>query len=223
MKIALLEDELMLADSIMEYLKSLNHKVYMFNDGMEAYNDIVNNSYDLLIFDINVPSLNGFNLLKKLRDSNIHVPVIYISALSNIDDIEYGFELGCSDYLKKPFHLKELALRINRLVETSRFREKHHVLLSQNYTYDLDNKILYFQGIIQDLTKRQLDIIDLLVSHKGMVVTYEAFREYVYVFDYIDNPTIRAEVKRLRDVLKEDLIINTRGLGYKISKFFPNP
>ena len=56
-----------------------------------------------------------------------------------------------------------------------------------------------------------------------MVVTYEAFREYVYVFDYIDNPTIRAEVKRLRDVLKEDLIINTRGLGYKISKFFPNP
>lgn len=223
MKIALLEDELMLADSIIEYLKELKHDVHMYHDGLVAYENIIKNQYDLLILDINVPSLNGFQLLEKLKEANMHMPVIYISALANIEDIEYGFKLGCSDYLKKPFHLKELAIRINKLAQTSRVNEKHHILLSQNYAYDLDNKILYFQGIIQDLTKRQLDIINLLVSYNGTVVSYEAFREYVYLFDYIDNPTIRAEIKRLRDALKEDLIINIRGLGYKINKYYPKP
>jgi DNA-binding response OmpR family regulator len=222
MRILLLEDELMLNTSICEYIKELNHTIDSFTDGSSAYSAILESSYDLLILDINVPEIDGFELLKKLHAEKIYIPTIYISALIDIDDISKAYDLGCSDYIKKPFHLKELSIRIKKLVETCNIVEKNHIVLSQNYTYSTNDKILYFQSIPQTITKRQLDIIDLLAKNIGFVVDFDTFRSYVYNDDIIDNPTIRAEIKRLRDTLKDDFIINIRGLGYKIDKFYKN-
>ncbi len=217
MKILLLEDEVMLNESICEYLESDGHQVESFFDGLEALDAIKKNSYDLLILDITVPNLDGLSFLEKIHSLKIHVPVIYISALVDIEDISRAYNLGCNDYLKKPFHLKELSLRVDR-VNVFNNAPRIHLRLSKNYSYDQEHSTLLFNQEPQILTKRQSQIIDLLSRNRGRVVDFEQFQTYVWSEQVVDNATIRAEINRLKKFLKEDVIINVRGMGYMIDK-----
>ncbi|WP_200763715.1 response regulator transcription factor [Nitrosophilus alvini] len=216
MKILLLEDEIMLCHSITDYLEKTGHLVRYCYDGKEALDIVAKEEFDLLILDINVPALSGFELLENLQKSKILTPVIFISALTDIEDITKAFELGCKDYIKKPFHLKELGLRIDRISKL--IEEKKHIILSKNYRYSKEKKTLYFNDTPVELTKRQLQIIDLLAKNAGLVVDFDMFKEYVWNEEEIDNASIRAEISRLKKILKENIIHNIRGLGYKIEK-----
>ncbi|MBD3797370.1 MAG: response regulator transcription factor [Campylobacterales bacterium] len=217
MKILLLEDEVMLNESICEYLQSFGHVVESFFDGQKAYEAMQENKYDLYILDINVPRIDGLSVLEQLHSQKIYVPTIYISALVDIEDISRAYKLGCYDYLKKPFHLKELALRIDRIVTSSK-TPNVHLVLSKNYSYDQESSTLYFQQEAQTLTKKQSQIINLLALNRGIVVDFDQFQEYVWSEAIVDNATIRAEINRLKKSLKEDIIINVRGMGYMIEK-----
>jgi len=218
MKILLLEDEMMLRGSIKEFLESLSHSVVDCEDGVSAFDHIKKESFDLLLLDVNVPMLSGFNLLQKTKEINIHTPAIFISALIDIEDITMGFTIGCVDYVKKPFHLKELALRIDNISRFRAAKELNHLILTKNYTYNTANKTLYYLQVPETLSKRQLQIIDLLARNLGIVVDFENFRHYVWGDEMIDNATIRAEVNRLKKSLKEDFIKNIRGLGYMVDR-----
>ena len=217
MKILLLEDELMLNESIQEYLEALGHSVQSYLDGLQAYEKIKDHAYDLLILDINVPGIDGLSFLEMIQELKIHTPAIYISALVDIEDISRAYNLGCFDYLKKPFHLKELALRIDR-VKLDKEIPRVHLRLSTHYSYDQEHSTLLFKNEPQTLTKRQSQIIDLLARNRSRVVDFEQFRIYVWDEQIIDNATIRAEINRLKKILKEDLLINVRGMGYMIEK-----
>ncbi len=217
MKILLLEDEVMLNESIQEFLESEGHCVDTYFDGLKAFDDLKSRSYDLLILDINVPGLDGLTFLERLHELKIHAPTIYISALVDIEDISRAYNLGCYDYLKKPFHLKELALRLDR-IKLSNEVPRVHLRLSKNYSYDQEHNTLIFQGESQVLTKRQSQIIDLLARNRGRVVDFEQFSLYVWDENIVDNATIRAEINRLKKSLHEDVIINVRGMGYMIDK-----
>jgi DNA-binding response OmpR family regulator len=217
MKILLLEDDKLLGDAIGKYLEKTGHTVTIFRNGTEALEEIRQTRYDLLILDISVPGLSGLELLEQLHALRIVLPVIYISALVDIEDISRAYELGCHDYLKKPFHLKELCLRIEKLVQT-RSAPQRHTRLSASYSYDTEQKVLYFQNETQKLTKRQTEIIEILALNCSRVVSYEMFSEYVYNDPQIDIPTIRAEINRLKKALREDFIVNVRGLGYMVER-----
>lgn len=217
MKILLLEDEVMLNESIHEFLEVEGHSVDTYFDGLKAFEAIRQNSYDLLILDINVPGMDGLTFLERIHDLKIHVPTIYISALVDIEDISRAYNLGCYDYLKKPFHLKELALRLDRVVLSNEV-PRVHLRLSKNYSYDQEHNTLLFNGYPQILTKRQSQIIDLLARNRGRIVDFEQFRIYVWDEQIVDNATIRAEVNRLKKSMQEDVIINVRGMGYMIDK-----
>ncbi|WP_187648051.1 response regulator transcription factor [Nitrosophilus labii] len=216
MKIFLLEDEIILCKSIDRYLQKIGHEVKICFNGKEGLEIVEKESFDLLILDINVPDLDGFKLLETLKKKHKYIPTIFISALTDIEDITKAFELGCKDYIKKPFHLKELEIRIEKI--SKEIENKKHIVLSKNYSYSIEKKTLYFEQSPVELTKRQLQIIDLLAKNRGLVVDFDLFREYVYRDEFVDNPTIRAEISRLKKTLKEDFIINIRGLGYKIEK-----
>lgn len=217
MKILLLEDEVMLNESICEFLQNDGHQVETFFDGLEAYDAIKNRAYDLLILDINVPGMDGLSFLEKIHSLKIYVATIYISALVDIEDISRAYNLGCYDYLKKPFHLKELSLRIDR-VKLSNETPRVHLRLSKNYSYDQEHSVLLFNLEPQKLTKRQAQIIDLLARNRGMVVDFEQFNIYVWDEQIVDNATIRAEINRLKKFLQEDVIVNVRGMGYMVEK-----
>ena len=217
MKILLLEDEVMLNESICEYLESQGHSIESFYDGVSAFDTMQENAYDLLILDINVPGLDGLSFLEKLHKLKIHTPAIYISALVDIEDISRAYDLGCYDYLKKPFHLKELSLRLDRIKLTDE-TPRVHLRLSKNYSYDQEHSRLLFKQEVCTLTKRQAQILDLLARNRGMVVDFEQFDTYVWDEQVVDNATIRAEVNRLKKSLKEDIIVNVRGMGYMIEK-----
>jgi DNA-binding response OmpR family regulator len=137
--------------------------------------------------------------------------------LVDIEDISRAYNLGCNDYLKKPFHLKELSLRVDR-VNVFNNAPRIHLRLSKNYSYDQEHSTLLFNQEPQILTKRQSQIIDLLSRNRGRVVDFEQFQTYVWSEQMVDNATIRAEINRLKKFLKEDVIINVRGMGYMIDK-----
>ena len=217
MKILLLEDDHLLNDAITKYIKTMGHIVTGFKNGNNAYEAIKIDSFDLLILDINVPGLNGFELLESIHKIKIQIPTIYISALADIEDISHAFDLGCHDYLKKPFHLKELTIRIDKILQ-SRYVPQAHLRLSKNYSFDMLSSTLRFDNEVQILPKRQLEIIKLLAQSRSQVVSYEMFLEYVWNDTEIDTPTIRAEMNRLKKVLKEDFIVNIRGIGYMIKR-----
>ncbi len=217
MKILLLEDDIMLSKAIKKYLVSIGHVVQYATDGDICEEMLAKERYDLLVFDINVPKVDGLTILENLHKQKRMVPTIFISALIDIEDITRAFDIGCHDYLKKPFHLKELSLRIDKILKTRDIPMKHK-RLSKSYSFDCENMTLYFNNEPQIVTKRQLQIIELLTNNRSFVCNYDMFRDYVWNDDYIDNATIRAEVNRVKKVLHEDFIINIRGIGYMVER-----
>ncbi|MFA7091951.1 MAG: response regulator transcription factor, partial [Arcobacteraceae bacterium] len=184
MKILLLEDEMMLNNAMSEYLTNIGHLVNSFTDG-QVVMDSVDNSYDLLILDINVPSLDGFEILTLLNSKKIFIPTIFVSALNDIEDIAKGYDLGCKEYLKKPFHLAELGIKINQILKNEQ-QITSHIKFSKNYSYSKTNKTLYFNNQPQNLTKKQLEIIHILALNINMIVDFERFRIDVWDAEDID-------------------------------------
>lgn len=218
MRVLLLEDELMLQSAIAEYLSETGYIVDAFEDGEEAYQQIKKSSYDLFIFDINTPTIDGLSLLEKLQKEKIHIPTIFISAITQIEQISKAYELGCYDYLKKPFHLKELTLHIERLLKMADIQSKSIVKLSKMYSYDFQKERLYFDGLEQELKPKQQQILHLLAANIDKIVDFDMLRHYVWDDVHVDAATIRAEMHRVRQALKEDLIVSIKGIGYKMVK-----
>ena len=218
MKILLLEDEVMLNNAISEYLRDVGHMLESFTNGFDVLNNI-DSSFDLLILDINVPHKNGFEIIEELNSRKFFVPIIYISALIDIEDITKAYKLGCREYIKKPFHLEELGIKINQILKKDQSNTSH-IRFSENYSYSKEKQTLYFNLEPQTLTKKQLEIIHILALNINMIVDFESFRIDIWNSENIDNPTIRAEISRLKKSLKEDFIKNIRGLGYKIDRYY---
>lgn len=217
MKMLLLEDDVMLAEAISQHITSTGHVVTWIKNGIEAYEMIEKNNFDLLLLDINVPGLDGLTLLEKIHAQKIQVPTIFTSALVDIEDISRAYNLGCFDYLKKPFHLRELSHRIDKLLQSRQVAQAHK-RLSKSYSFDSETMTLLFNNEPHILPKRQLQIIELLAHNRSRVVNYDMFRDYVWNDDMIDNATIRAELNRIKNVLREDMIINIRSIGYMIDR-----
>jgi len=218
MKVLLLEDELMLQGAIAEYLEDTGYSVDAFEDGEEAYETIIKSSYDLFIFDINTPSIDGLSLLEKLQKDKIFVPTIFISAITQIEQISKAYELGCYDYLKKPFHLKELTLHIERLLKTANLQPKIFFRISKIYSYNLEKRRLLFDGREQLLTPKQSQIMNLFVSNIDKTVSFDMLQYDVWHDIPVDHATIRAEVHRLKKILKENLIESVKGIGYRLRR-----
>jgi len=208
----------MLQSAMVEYLTDTGYKVDAFEDGVEAYEHCIKERYDLFILDINTPSLDGLSLLEKLQKEKIFVPTIFVSAITQIEQISKAYELGCYDYLKKPFHLKELTLHIERLLKMANIESKSLVKISKMYSYDLQKERLFFDNEEQSLTPKQAQIIDLFANNINKIVDFDMLRHYVWDDPQIDNATIRAEIHRVRQMLKEDLIESLKGIGYRVNK-----
>ena len=136
MKILLLEDDIILNEIIEEHLINKGYVVKSAFSGYEAEELIYSEKFDLFLFDVNVPEINGFELLKNARQNDIKTPTIFLTSLNMVDDIEKGFESGCDDYVKKPIELKELDLRINNIKRLFNILPDNIIEISQNIYLD---------------------------------------------------------------------------------------
>ena len=216
MKILFLEDEYALRVSVAEFLDDLGYHVDTFGNGDAALDAVYANSYNLLLLDVKVPGMNGFELLKSLRDRDILIPALFITSMTEVDNLALGFELGCCDYIKKPFDLKELQIRLEHALRRECLHAKEgFITLNKSYRYDTKKFILLEEGKTIELTKTEKRILESLIKHRGAVVGIETFQDEVWGDD-IDPANIRVQINKLRKKLKAELIVNVRGLGYKI-------
>ena len=217
MKICILEDEKTLAISIQEFLEDSGYEVEYYTNSEEAFDNIYANSYDLLLLDVNVNGeQNGFELLVQLRESSIKTPAIFITSLNNIEDLTLGYSCGCCDYIRKPFDLAELKLRVNFVIRQHCFSSTDAVIdLGEEYHYNIESMQLFYKNQKISLSKMESKILELLIKHRGSPVTQEMFCEEVWG-EYVDSANIRVQVGALRKKLKKDFIKNLRGVGYTI-------
>jgi len=208
-KILLLEDDTILAQTMVQILELENYDVTLVCDGEEVMDATFENKYDLYLFDINVPLINGMDALKLLRDAQDNTPTFFITALIDTKSLLEGFNCGCDDYIKKPFDLDELLVRIRAIL-----KRKNPVIKYANITFDLlENRVLK-DNIEVSLGNVEKDIFALLIKNIDITVDKSTF------FDYMNKPSetgLRVLISKLKKILELN-IINTKGIGYKLEK-----
>ncbi|EGY79399.1 response regulator transcription factor [Peptoniphilus indolicus] len=218
MKILLVEDEIELLNSIAEGLNTLGYYVDKASCGREALEYILAEEHDLYIFDLNLPDMTGFEILKQLNKERENSKVLILTANSNIESKVEGFELGASDYLTKPFYFEELEMRVKALMRRD-FRLKNIKISCGELEFDTKKRILYVRGEEMKLTKKETAIIEYLLFNKDRIVTVEDLLAHAWdsEVDYFSN-SIRVHLASLRKKVKQILgynpIVNKIGEGY---------
>ena len=216
MKILLLEDDLILSEIIEEHLVSQKYEVTTVFTGLEAQDLLYCQKFDLLLLDVNVPILNGFELLEDLRQQKIYTPTIFLTSLNQVDDIEKGFKSGCDDYIKKPFELKELDIRINNIKRLFNIDEEHLISISKDIFLDKKNLLIKKEKEQIPLAK---EVLEYLINKSSKIVSIEELCSNIWAYEeFPTSSTIRTYIKNLRKILPDECIINLRGVGYRFNK-----
>ncbi|PUE63931.1 response regulator transcription factor [Arcobacter caeni] len=219
MKILLLEDDYLYKISIKEFLQELDFIVDDFENGDEALDAIFTNSYDLLLLDIRVPGMDGFTLLETIRKEQLNTPIIILTSLTDIANLSRGYDLGCNDYIRKPFDLIELKFRIEQLIKNSCFKTlDDFIQIVPDYEFDVKKNILYKEKEQIDLSFKESELVSFLVQNRGFFVSIETLHEKIWENKDISYSDIRMCIKRIREKTCKDFIKTKRFVGYKIDK-----
>jgi len=206
-KILLLEDDILLAQTLQELLSSQNYAVTAVHSGNEAIDLTYENSYDLYIFDINVPDITGIELLQALRDANDLTSTIFISALVDLNSIAKAFEVGADDYLKKPFFPEELLIRVN-----AKLSSKESPINYKHIEYNPQTETFKNSGNIIALGEVQERLLKLFISNIGQTLDKEILLECL---EKPSSTALRVAINKLKQTMQLD-IKNLRGVGYTL-------
>ena len=215
-QILLVEDDETLSELISEYLSEQGYDVTVRADAKAALDTAYERNFDILILDVKLPKGDGFSLLRELRRLGDDTPAIFTTSLNALQDLEIGYKSGCDDYLKKPYELKELLLRIQILLK----RKFSHVndefiTLNGGYKFYPSSKTLRQNGQIVNLSNKESELLALFLENKNALLSKETIFEKIW--NYGEEPSelsLRVYVKNLRRILGKDAIINRRGDGY---------
>ncbi|MCX6061671.1 MAG: response regulator transcription factor [Campylobacterales bacterium] len=216
-KLLLLEDDPNLSESVSEYLNEQGYEVVCVYDASSAEDILYEQKFDLLLLDVNVPNGNGFSLLKNSRREGNSTPAIFLTSRNAMDDVEEGFASGADDYLRKPFALKELLLRIQTILKRSFYHPiSESIDLGDGITYDTINQVLKINGVEQNLQLKEHKLLKLFLQHKGELLIHEVIMEHLWDFDEIPSDgSLRTYIKTLRKLLGGERIVSHKRLGYQ--------
>ncbi len=214
MKILLIEDDIQLNTTVRTFLEIKKHEVESTFNGVEALTRVDSNSYEMYIIDINIPKINGLDVLKYIRQKDKETPVIIITASLEVDNFLKAYENGCSEYIKKPFHLKELELRMDNLIESKRSKI---IKITDEISYDINFEELFILNEKIKLRKKEKRLLAILIKNLNHVVKNEDIINYVWENDIKENYPLRQLVAELRKkfMLEKNYIISQVGVGYK--------
>lgn len=219
-KLLLLEDDVNLNDTINEFLEENGFEVQSVYDGEEANEKIYENRYDLFLLDVNVPGISGFELLKNLRQNGDKTPAIYLTSLNSVDDLSIGYESGCDDYIRKPFALQELLLRIQTILKREFFHEKSNTIeIDSHLLYDVGSNELQKNGQSVRLQNKEAILLKLFLQKRGEIISHETILDTLWGYDEVSSDdALRTYIKNLRKIIGKEYIISVKKLGYKFIK-----
>ena len=215
------EDEKRLADLLKAGLEEQGYLVDIAYDGYIGKSLVIRNNYDLVILDINLPLINGYDLCKDIRAYNNEIPIIMLTAMSSADNKLAGFDVGADDYILKPFDFKELLARVKVFLRRSSATEKteDNLIKIDDLEINISKKIVFRSGVQIELTAKEYILLEFLAKNKGVVISRIEIAEKIWNLNF-DTGTnyIDVYINYLRKKIDKDSsnkLIHTRvGLGY---------
>jgi len=214
-KILVLEDDVNLSDTIKQFLTLKGYEVFVAYDGEMAQDLLYEQSVDLMLLDVKVPKIDGFGVLKEQRDSGSDIPAIVITSLNSADDVAKGFEYGCDDYIRKPFALKELLVRIEAQLKR-RYNTYSDTIEVNGYIFDSKEFTLQKDNQKISLKPKEIKLLELLLKHPNTLVEYKLIFDTLWEYD--EEPSsgaLRTYIKRLRSILGKETIETVKNIGYR--------
>lgn len=221
-KLLLAEDEAALGQIIKESLETRNFEVILCDNGEKAFEKYQSEQPELLVLDVMMPKKDGFTLAKDVRAIDDAIPIIFLTAKSQTADVVEGFSIGGNDYLKKPFSMEELIVRIHNLLNRTKVQKTSESLVIGKYTFDFPKQQLSFQDeeAIQ-LTHRESHLLFHLIKNKNQVLDRSLILNKLWgTDDFFSARSMDVFITKLRKKLDKDKslqIINVRGYGYKLT------
>lgn len=224
-KILFVEDEPALAEIVKESLESKGFEVKHASTAKDAMASYYTGHYDILVLDVMLGDGDGFSMAKQIRLEDLHTPIIFLTSKSLPADVVNGFESGGNDYLKKPFSMEELIIRMKALLNKNRLVSKntdtvHGEIVIGNYNFSYTKGELYFFGIKRVLTSRESEILKMLILNRNQILERNVLLTTIWgENDYFSGRSLDVFITKLRKYLKEDpsvSIVNIRGQGYKL-------
>ena len=218
-KILLIEDDANLNETVTEFFEESGYEVVSAYDGYEAQERLYESKYDLILLDVNMPGINGFDLLKKSREEGLVAPAIFITSMDSVDDLEKGFESGCDDYIRKPFSLKELYIRVDTLLKRGFYHEaKEFIQITPSISYEIKNNELIVNSERVSLGNKESRLLKLFMKAEGEILSHE--RIYKHLWDYDEEPSdtaLRTYIKNLRKIIGKERVVSIKKQGYKFT------
>lgn len=219
-KLLLAEDELSLAQILKESLETRDFTVFHAKDGKEAAEIYQKEAIDILVLDVMMPKKDGFTLAKEIREENKHIPIIFLTAKSQTKDVLEGFNHGGNDYLKKPFSMEELIVRVHSLLNRITLAQDHENISIGNYVFNYTKQTLGFNEQEQLLTHREAELLFHLSQKKNEILDRSFILKKLWGNDdFFNARSMDVFISKLRKKLHQDThvsIVNIRGYGYKL-------
>lgn len=215
MKILLMEDDPVLGDIVTDYLQEFytTHRAF---DSKEAQEMMDESHYDLFIFDINVPGKSGIELLEEVRSFNDTTPAIIITAYGDTKHLKDSFDAGAHDYIRKPFELEELRLRIEKSRVLFHIEQDTPIKLGGSMTYYPLKQIVSDGNKEQVLRPKEIQLLEYFIAHPKRVISQDELIQNIWEFDKLPNDaTVRSHIRKLREIIGSDKIVTQRGMGYR--------
>lgn len=221
-RILLCEDDENLGMLLREYLDAKNYKAELCIDGEEGYKSFITNEYDMCIFDVMMPKMDGFTLAQKIREKDADTPIIFLTAKNMKEDIRAGFEIGADDYITKPFSMEELVFRIEAIMRRVKGKKGkdnsiHHI---GKFQFDTQKQILILGNEQTKLTTKEAELLTLLSNKANELLQRDYALKSIWIDDnYFNARSMDVYITKLRKLLKADPnveILNVHGKGYKL-------
>jgi two-component system, OmpR family, response regulator VicR len=223
-RILYVEDDLTLSFLTRDNLERAGYTIDSCDDGITAYEKILQGNYDLYILDVMLPKIDGYTLARKIREKNEAVPILFLSAKSTLDDKIYGLQLGADDYITKPFSIEELILKIEVFLKRSSIdsshRSKETTTSIGSFTFSLSGLQLTNGQLTHSLTHREAELLAFLSSHRGSILKRDDILNKVWGNDhFFSSRSLDVFISRLRKLLQADpsvKIENIHNIGYRL-------
>ena len=213
-KILLLEDDEILAETLVELLEDEGCEVVHVLDGEKALDATYSEKFNLFLLDVNVPKLDGFELLKSLRESADTTPAIFLTALSDVASLSKGFESGADDYIKKPFDFDELIIRIKALLKKAYSSYRDEVRVGE-FTFNIEKNELYFRDAFVSLAPYDLNLTKLFFQNIDKTLHKEQIFDTLHHGSEMSEGALRVHINKLRKIGLP--IVTIKGIGYRFA------